>query len=120
VASHYATKVRGQGIGYTDGAQPAGKSVTTAGWTASATILKAGDWFAVAGRLRVAGTDVYADEDGKATVPMWPNVAATTGGQPLELLNPSGIFRLISAPNIDFDTATILKPITISAEEALS
>jgi hypothetical protein len=53
-------------------ASQTGSSLTTDGWTASITALKAGDYFSVNGELKLVTSDVLADGSGNATISFKP------------------------------------------------
>ncbi len=102
-----------------DGAQIAGRYVTTKGWTPDKLVARAGDWLEVGGRLRQALLDAYSDDDGKSVVAIWPNLSPLDDGAPIEWLHPKGIFRLSAELETVWDINRMLAGLQISCIEVL-
>lgn len=94
-----------------NGASQSGTSLVTDGWTASATVLKAGDVFTIAGvyavnpmsgestgvlRQFVATSDVTSDASGNATISIYPGITS------------SGAYQTVSAAPADNAAITVL------------
>jgi hypothetical protein len=77
-------------------ATPGTRTISTRNWTTNVQgILKAGDYFQVADRLYKLLQDGISDGSGNATFDIFPPVReAHTGGSPLTLVKPAGLFRL--------------------------
>jgi len=73
--------------------------LNTKGWAPSIQAqLKVGDYLQIGKRLHmVIGQDVDSDEQGDATINIWPSVReGPNEGDPIILNNPAGLFRLKS------------------------
>jgi hypothetical protein len=119
--SAFALREVGDGLGYpeTDGAQVAGKVVTTKGWTPSLQVLRAGDMIEIAGRLRRVLLNVHSDDDGKAILNVWPNIIALGDGVPVEWLEPKGLFRLDAEVETVWNRNRNLASLTFACTEVL-
>jgi hypothetical protein len=94
------------------GAAQVGKSLVTAGWTASQKIGSAGDYFAVGGEFKMLVADATADGSGHATLAFAPalrnspsDASAITISSPLAtmlLMNPE--YGLTKLPGTRYDT----------------
>jgi len=119
--SAFALRAVGDGLGNpeTDGAQVAGRTITTKGWTPAMQVARPGDMLEIAGRLRRILLPCMSDDDGKATLTMWPNVAALEDGVPIEWLDPKGIFRLAAEIETVWDINRMMAGLQFSCLEAL-
>lgn len=119
--SSFALRAVGDGLGdpETDGAQAAGRAITTKGWTANKLVARAGDMFEIAGRLRRVMLDCHSDADGKATLAIWPNVTALDDGVPIEWLEPKGVFRLASEIESTWDINRMMAGLQFACIEAM-
>jgi len=79
-----------------NGDSQSGTSLITDGWAVSAKVLSAGDYVTVDDCLYLVTADVYSDDGGNATIPIFPNLRAPGDDDEIETLNPYGIFRLTS------------------------
>lgn len=93
-----ATQPQGSAAGtpLVSGNGQTGYSLMTKGWTPGAQgVLLAGDWIQVGYRLYRTLDTVNADNNGLATLPIWPRLRESPAdGQPLVLTQTKGLWRL--------------------------
>lgn len=79
-----------------DGASQTGRTLVTQGWSGNVTgILKAGDFIQLGTRLHVVTRDASSDDDGRATLDIWPRLRETPSDeQGIVTQNCRGVFRL--------------------------
>ena len=79
-----------------NGANQAGRSLVTNGWTPSKTgLLLPGDYFQIGVRLHMVLSQVNSDANGSATISIWPQIRETpVNASPINLSNPQGLFAL--------------------------
>jgi hypothetical protein len=99
----------GGGTPLVNGASQTGASLATDGWTPSATVLKAGDYFAFDtpdGRreLKVAAADVTADGAGAATVTFEPPIRVSPADNASILLTQPACVMMLREPEIAWDS----------------
>ena len=90
----------GAGTPVVDGnGQQRSRTLATRGWSASQTVLKAGDWLQLGSgatsRLYMAARDVVSDGSGDAAIEIWPAIRdVLVDGAAIDLTAPKGVFRL--------------------------
>ena len=105
-----------------DGANNAGSSIETRGWTASVNgILLAGDFIQIGNRLHLIVNTENSDATGRASFDIWPDLRETPGdGTPIIINNPQGLFRLsTNDPGWSVDAAFNWDDFSFTAVEAI-
>ncbi len=125
--AYHAGTARGIATGapVVDGAAQLGRSLVTAGWTSGTSgILKAGDYFQLGSgataRLHVVMKDAASDNDGAATLDIWPRLRESPAdASAIVVTNPKGLFRLASnVSNHNVNNALLYTGMTFTAREA--
>jgi hypothetical protein len=101
---------RGTGAGTprVKGAGQSGSSLATDGWTPLQTVLKAGDYFAVDGELKMMAADAASDGGGNAALAFKPSLrAAPADNAPLTLEDASCTMMLIDDEQAAWDADQI-------------
>lgn len=89
--------------GLVNGGSQTGSSVESDGWPANMeSLLKAGDYIGINGRLYMVTADVDSDASGEATISIWPNIRAINDNDEIKITERSSTFRLTS-PNIEYN-----------------
>jgi len=101
----------------TDGPPPSMYQLTVNGFTAASSgLLKAGDYVAVGGELKILTEDVVADQTGAAVLTFQPGLRLIpASGTALELMSPRAVMRL-QAP-VDISTDVLSAPISFAFVE---
>lgn len=103
-----------------NGANQAGHTLSTRGWTAGSLVLKAGDLFQVGERMYIVLADATANGSGLASLEVWPRLRVHADAAPLITTNPRCLMRLRdNAQQLIDAPQTAHFSIGFSAEEAL-
>lgn len=102
----YTIRGTGGGTPVVNGASQTGTSLVTNGWTASATVLKAGDYFSFTNgtfdELKMVTGDVTSDGSGNATLNFLPEIhVSPANGATIDVTDPLGTFLLVN-PNVSW------------------
>lgn len=85
----------GAGLGKVKGASQTGLSLLTDGWSASTTVLYAGDRFTIDEQMLICAADVTSDVGGNATITLaHPIRTPTTDNDTLDVDTPTAVFFL--------------------------
>lgn len=97
ITPYEATKRRGTGGGtpLVEGASQSGSSLLTSGWSASETVLKAGDYFEVNGEFKMAVADAVSDGTGDALVEFEPALRASPPDNSSLIINNPKIIMML-------------------------
>lgn len=120
-----ATKPRGAatGNGYVNAAGQTGSRLTTSGWDANSTILKAGDYIQVGNEYKKVTQDVLSDGSGNATITFAPTLRTSPQNNEIVVAqNPKCIVQLVDDRQAMAPIAVdgTYENITISFVEAFS
>tara|TARA_A100001035_G_scaffold143320_1_gene112737 strand:- start:587 stop:1837 length:1251 start_codon:yes stop_codon:yes gene_type:complete len=102
-------------------ASQTGKSITYTGAAASSTIVSAGEWLEIGGRLHQATDTSTSDGSGDGTFKVWPEVqTAPPNGAPIEVDSPKGTFRLIELPSYTWSVNRLMQGVSFTAVEVVA
>ena len=98
-----------------------GRFVATRGWLPSRLVLRLGDYVSIGGELKRLCADVSSTPAGEATLQIVPPLRVSPQpGDPVEIANPVGVFKLPSGSTPKPDRQPgIFTNITIEFEEVL-
>jgi hypothetical protein len=104
-----------------DGANQTGSNLYSNGWTASALVLRLGDYITVNDELKMVTADVTSSATGTAIIPVAPILRESPpNGAVIEVRQPYGIFKLkdSSSPVMGERTPGVFTSFSIEFEEA--
>jgi hypothetical protein len=108
----------GGGTPVVSGAGQTGASLTTSGWTISSTVLRAGDYFAVNGELKLVIADVTSNGSGVATVTFEPPLRGSpANGAALTVRAATATFMVDDNAVRWVTTPPLLDAVSIAATE---
>lgn len=118
---HWLRTKRNPGALLVDGdGQSGGSLVVGGGKVSMSAALKAGHWVSVNDRLYMVTADADTDEEGGATLSLFPRVSSgdIADGDSVEWSDPSGVFRL-AAPSVEFswNVDNMLDPVSLGFVE---
>ena len=119
-------RATGGGSPLINGASQSGSTLATDGWTASAQVMRAGDWLSYTDtssrrRLHMVTADTSASGTGAASLPITPPIRrAGADNAAINVATPSGVFRLPddAAPEMQLKPPMI-GSVTLTMVEAL-
>ena len=120
-------RATGGGSPTISGASQSGSTLTTAGWSASVQVMRAGDWLSYADtsgrtRLHMVTADTSSNGSGVAALPITPPIRrAGANGAAVSVTAPSGVFMLSddAAPEMSI-RPPMLGSVTLTMMEALA
>lgn len=98
-----------------------GDEIDTTGWSPSVpAVIAAGDLVQIGTRLHDVLENTSSDINGNARLKLWPRIdTAHPDAEPIQFLEPRGIFRLDDIPETRWTVDRLLTGLTFTATEAI-
>lgn len=111
----------GAGAPRVNGASQTGRSLVTDGWSASETVLKAGDKFQVGTELKIVTQDAITNGSGQVTLNFAPELRVSPSDNALIVVNqPKGVFRMTDdSQGAQSTTPGTFTNLTVTCEEVI-